>query len=345
MGNNLLNFVQSNSPDGGFLQSEHWRNFQQAWGRKTQNICVSDDEGEFIAFANIIEHTLPIVGSYFYVPRGPIVQVQSSKFKVQSFFKDIIELAKKNKIGWVRIDPSSEGTLDIIKENLPGGIKIKKSAVDMQPREILVLDISKSGEDLLGQMKQKTRYNIRLAEKKGVCVSHSMEHGTWNTEQIEEFLKLVKITSERDKIASHPENYYRKMFEVIPSEILKIYVAEYEGKVIGANLVLFFGNTATYMHGASDNEHRNVMAPYLLQWQQILDAKKAGCVKYDLGGVKTHSMEHGTWNKSWEGLTRFKAGFAPDSKPIEFPGSYDAILNPTKYNLYRFIQKAKKIIR
>jgi peptidoglycan pentaglycine glycine transferase (the first glycine) len=339
MENNLLNFVQSNSPDGGFLQSVYWRKFQEAWGRKTFELSEKDENNSTLIYAYMIVHTLPVVGDYFYVPRGPIVQVQSSKFKVQSFFKDIIELAKKNNIGWVRIEPTNENILRAIKENLPGGVKIKKAAVDMQPREILILDISKNEEVLLGQMKQKTRYNIRLAEKKKANVFTSRDK-----KYIDEFCRLVHITAERDKITAHPENYYRKMFEIIPSDILKLYIAEYEGEVIVANLVLFFGNTATYMHGASDNKHRNVMAPYLLQWQQILDAKAAGCEKYDFGGIKTHSMEHGTWNKSWEGLTRFKTGFASDIKPIEFPGSYDIILNPTKYNLYRVIQRAKKII-
>ncbi len=211
--------------------------------------------------------------------------------------------------------------------------------MDVQPREILVLDISKSEEEILAGMKQKTRYNIKLAEKRGVKVYNSREE-----KYIEKFCRLVGITSERDKIKSHPENYYRKMFETIPDDILKLYVAEYEGKIICANVVSFFGKTATYMHGASDNIHREVMAPYLLQWQAILDAKKAGCEKYDFGGIKSHNIEHGAWNKSnWEGITKFKTGFAPNTDSIEFPGCWDIVLNSNKYNLYRMLQKIKKI--
>jgi lipid II:glycine glycyltransferase (peptidoglycan interpeptide bridge formation enzyme) len=85
------------------------------------------------------------------------------------------------------------------------------------------------------------------------------------------------------------------------------------------------------------------MAPHLLQWRQILDAKKAGCERYDFGGVRTHNMEHGTWNNSWAGITKFKTGFAPDAQPIRFPGCYDIILKPAKYNLYRALQKIKRI--
>ncbi|MFH0929911.1 MAG: peptidoglycan bridge formation glycyltransferase FemA/FemB family protein [Candidatus Moraniibacteriota bacterium] len=337
MKNRPLDFIQQNSPDGGFLQSEYWRKFQESVGRKACTFFADEDD-EMIAYANVITHTLPIAGDYFYVPRGP-TQVKSEKLKVKShnsklkvFFDDLIDLAGKNNIGWIRIEPNSEEELKLIQENLLKGLKIKKSAVDMQPREILVLDISKSEEEILSQMKQKTRYNIRLAEKKGVRIFTTREE-----KYIEDFLRLVEITAERDKITSHPESYYRKMLETIPGDVLKLYVAEYEGKIIVANLVLFFGKTTTYMHGASDSEYRNVMAPYLLQWQQILDAKKAGCEKYDFGGIKTAS------SNSWAGITKFKQGFAPDAKPIQFPGCYDIILKPGKYNLYRALQKIKRI--
>lgn len=350
MDNKLLKFIMTNSPDGGFLQSEYWRKFQESVGRKIYNISSINDSGELVAYANIITHNLPIVGQYFYIPRGPVL-TQNSKLKTQShstklktFFSDSINLAKKNNIGWIRIEPNSESDLNLIQENLPDRAKIKKSSVDIQPKEILVLDISKSEEELLAQMKQKTRYNIRLSQKRGVCVSHNMEHEIWSKKYMEEFLRLIRITSQRDKITLHPENYYRQMFKTIPPEILKLYVAEYGGKIIAANIISFFKKTATYMHGASDNVHRDVMAPYLLQWQAIQDAKKAGCERYDFGGVKIWKMEQGTWSKkNWEGITRFKVGFAPETKSIEFPGCQDIVLNPKKYFLYIFLQKAKKI--
>ena len=216
----------------------------------------------------------------------------------------------------------------------------------MQPREILILDILKSEEEILAGMKQKTRYNIKLSQKRGVSVKaiYNFQFPI-SKPYIEEFLRLVKITAKRDKITSHPESYYRKMFEAIPSDILRFYIAEYEGKIIAANLVLFFGKTATYMHGSSDNEHRNLMAPYLLQWQAIQDAKKSGCIKYDLGGVKTNKISNFKFqiSNSWGGITKFKTGFAPDVKPVQFPGCYDIILKPAKYNLYRVLQKIKRI--
>lgn len=339
MEDRTLNFMQANSPDGGFLQSVYWQKFQESVGRKTFRLEENDENGGIVIFSNAIVHTLPAVGDYFYIPRGPVLEIpnkiQISNSKIKNFLASLVKLARENKIGWIRIEPNDREDLSLIGENLPRGVKIKKSAVDMQPREILVMDISGSEEELLAGMKQKTRYNIRLAEKKGVKISALQDN-----KEIDDFLKLVEITSKRDKITAHPESYYRKMFDVIPPEVLKLYVARYEGKIICANLVLFFGGTATYMHGASDNEYRNVMAPYLLQWQQIRDAKKERCTRYDFGGVKVKNES----GKSWAGVTKFKTGFAPETKPVEFPGCWDIIINPFKYNLYRILQKIKKII-
>ena len=226
-------------------------------------------------------------------------------------------------------------------------------------------------------MKSKARYNIRLAEKKGISlrITNKYEYTNGNRKDFNEFLRLTKIMAKRQGITPHPDEYYTKMLEIIPAEMLKLYVAEYEGRVIAANLMVFYpvkysqsesgkagfngvnGDTATYLHGASDDDYRNVMAPYLLQWRAIQEAKQKGCTKYDFGGVKTTLSSSTSPTSpsipllrkerevgSWSGITRFKIGFAPDTKPIEFPGSYDIVISPMKYWLYRFIQKIKSIL-
>ena len=141
--------------------------------------------------------------------------------------------------------------------------------------------------------------------------------------------------AKRNKIVAHPADYYRKMFEAIPEGICKLYLAEYQNKVICANLVIFYGRVCTYLHGASDDEYRNVMAPFFLQWRQICDARVAGCQKYDFGGINT---------KTGEGITRFKSSFSPVTASVKFPGCYDIILDKRKYWLYRSIQKVKSFI-
>lgn len=280
-------------------------------------------------WANIIEHKLPIVGRYFYAPRWPSYKIQFS------IFNELFELARKEKIEWIRIEPENEESLNSIKENISH--KIVKAPHNMQPKEVFVIDITKSEEDLLNEMKQKTRYNINLAQKRGVSVRViSNETPNSNDQIVDRFIEMVDLTAKRKGVNFHPGDYYRMMIKTIPGKILKLYVAEFNNKIIAANLVVFFGKNAIYLHGATDDEYRNVMAPYLLQWQAILDAKKAGCEKYDFGGVKTE-----TDNNSWSGITKFKLGFSPGTKPIEFMGSYDIIINPIKYCLYRTIQKIK----
>ncbi|MFA6973267.1 MAG: peptidoglycan bridge formation glycyltransferase FemA/FemB family protein [Parcubacteria group bacterium] len=359
---NINEFIQKNSPDGGFLQSEQWRKFQEATGKKTFNVS-----GENF-WANIVEHRLPLVGKYLYIPRGPIchpertlseqseskgeskdlIQVDSSvasRGETSLGMTKLVDLAKQEKAGWIRFDANDSLTLDIIRENW----RVVKAPHDMQPKEVFVIDINKNEEDLLSGMKSKTRYNIKLAEKKGVSVraitkiqdtitKQKTNSNIQNTNYFNEFLRLVKVTAKRDGITPHPDSHYQKMFTTIPDKNLKLYVAEYENKIIAANLVVFYGDTATYLHGASDNENRNVMAPFLLQWRQIQDAKKSGCTRYDFGGVSTIG------NKDWAGITKFKTGFSPNTQPLEFPGSFDIVLSPMKYNAYRIIQKLKSLL-
>jgi lipid II:glycine glycyltransferase (peptidoglycan interpeptide bridge formation enzyme) len=335
--------------DNNFLQSDIWRKFQEAVGHKTFVIKTDD------FYAGIIEHQLPVVGKYLYTPRGPLMgisnfkfqisnEIQSSNDKIKKGIQCLIELAKKNSAGWIRIDPENEEALNLIRKSTK--FKINKAPHDMQPRELFVMGITKSEEELLTGMKSKTRYNIKLATrnlKLTTCLTRQKK-------DIEKFLRLIQVTEKRKGIRFHPGSYYRKMIETIPEDILRLYVAEYENKVIAVNLVIFYGDTATYLHGATDDEYRNVMAPYLLQWQAILGAKKLGYNFYDFGGIKTEDQGSkfnppagGQNSGGWSGITKFKLGFAPNTEPVIFPGSYDIIIERKKYYLYRVIQKIKNV--
>lgn len=316
--------MEKNSPDGGFLQSDWWKKFQSSVGRKTLNI-----KGENF-WANIIEHKLPLVGKYFYIPRGNIFKIKDKD--VRNYFDNLVILARENKIGWIRIEPASQEVLEITKKNI--SLPIVKAPHEMQPKELFIIDCTRSEEELLAEMKPKTRYNIRLAEKKGVKIIISKEK-----KYVDRFCELVEITSNRQGIKSHPRSHYQKMLEIIPEENIKLYNAEFEGKIVTANIVLFFENTVTYLHGASDDEYRNVMAPYLLQWRQIQDAKKFGAEGYDFGGVKTNTADN-----NWAGITKFKKGFSPTTPAIEFPGAYDIIVNPLKYKAYLILRKLKSLL-
>lgn len=335
--------------DKNFLQSEHWRKFQEAVGRKTfyvSSSCSSPSgrgchevtgEGDLgtLFSASIVEHILPIVGKYLYSPKGPIMEHGAWSVEQKTGMQKLVELAKKEDAGWIRIEPESKELLELIRENISENVV--KAPHDMQPRELFVLDISKTTENLLCEMKTKTRYNVGIAAKKSVVITNSSLATDEEKElYLHAFLRLTKEMAKRHGISAHPDEYYQKMIEILPSEMLRIYVAKYDGKIIAANLVLFYGDTVTYLHGASGSLHRNLMAPFSLQWQAILDAKALGYAKYDFGGIKTVNGAN-----SWEGITTFKTGFSTKTKPVVFPGSYDIIINPRKYWVYRGLQAAK----
>ncbi len=324
-----IQFLQTNTRDGGFLQSKEWLRFQQSTGKRIfyfeADTCV----------AHVIEHTLPWVGKYWYIPRGPVIagNIADNKQQAGECIRDIIAKAKQENVGWIRIEPTDESALHIWQEEC--GMVIKKALHDTQPREILVISIEEDEQTLLSKMKSKTRYNIRLAEKKGVKVFTSRAQA-----HIDEFCDLVEMTAKRDGIISHPREYYQKMFRVLRNDMLKLYIAEYDGKIIAGNLVVVFGKYTTYMHGASSNVCREVMAPYLLQWRQIQDAKQNGCEYYDFGGVKTGNAEN-----TWAGITRFKQGFAPYQTTTYFAGTYDIVVRAKRYGAYLILQKMKSLYK
>ena len=180
-------------------------------------------------------------------------------------------------------------------------------------------------------MKSKTRYNIRLADKKGVTVrplDNPQEHAA--------FFALVDATAYRKGVRFHAHAHYRAILAHLPHDMVTLYGAFYRDTLIAANIVTFYGGTATYLHGATSDEYRDVMAPFALQWQAIGDAIARGCVWYDFGGVFPHTDDDGR-----RGITRFKTGFAPHVPPYVTAGSYDMIISPMTYAAYRTMRRVR----
>ncbi len=307
-----------------FLQSEEWFLFQKTFGKKIFSFNKKD-----ISAKGIFERA-PFVGRYLYIPKGPIFSpMEDDKESVNENIQQIILQAKKEKVRWIRIEPENESTLEVIQKNFSG--KIVKSPRSIQPQEIFVIDITKEKELILAQMKPKTRYNIRLAEKRGVKIFTTREE-----KYKQAFYDLVVKTSDRKKIYPHSKAYYEKFFDVFSETLCQLFIAEYEGKVLAANICIFFQGRAIYLHGGSSDEARDVMAPYLLQWRQIEYAKNSGCTEYDFGGV--HLVSENEDTNDWSGITRFKRGFSPHTKSRLFPGTYDIILHPMMYTVYRIFR-------
>lgn len=280
---------------GHFLQSEEWGEFQKSLGR------------EVFRVDGVLVTKLPLVfdKSYFYCGGCLTFDV-----------KQLGDLAKKENAVFFKFEPMEEDKA-LAHELIKAGFA--KSKKEVQPHKTVILDVTKSEEELLGKMHGKTRYNIRLAQKQGIQVSDS--------QKTEAFWELLQKTAQRDKFYTHPREYYKKLSEL---PFAKLFVAEYRSKVIAANLVVFYKGRATYLHGASDYEGRNLMAPYLLHWETIKYAKENGFSEYDFWGVD---------EKKWPGVTRFKKGFG--GREVEYIGAYDYIFQPFWYTLYNLWQVIK----
>ena len=201
---------------------------------------------------------------------------------------------------------------------------------NIQPPRTIIIDIRKGEEEILGRMKQKTRYNIRLAEKKGVSVR------AWD--DIDSFHKMMLVTGDRDSFGIHSPEYYRRAYELFrPEGMCELLVAEYEGKPLAALMVFGRGRRAWYFYGASTDEERNRMPTYLLQWEAINWAKMHGCQEYDLWGVPDEDEKtlESNFEKRHDGLWgvyRFKRGFGGELKRVA--QAMDRVYNPLLYWAY-----------
>jgi lipid II:glycine glycyltransferase (peptidoglycan interpeptide bridge formation enzyme) len=329
----LNNFIKSAGDQLGaeFLESWSWGEIRKAEGQKVLRIGAreSGPNGPVKAAATLIKTSL--FGSYFYwySPRGPV-----GEGKAKEFLLEAVKNLDPRAIFW-RFEPeplfkpsslSSEGIkiADEIKVK-EGKIKIKKT-LNLQPAQTLFLDLSRSEEELLAAMRQKTRYNIRLAEKKGVTVNGG------GLKDMAELQRLLRLTGERDKFRLHSRRHYENLLKT-GGGVIKLFLARYQEKNIAAALVSFFGGRATYLHGASDNASREVMAPHSLQWEIIKRAKKAGYKYYDFYGLDA---------VKWPGVTRFKLGFG--GRTVGYPGTFDAVYRPVIYNFYQLARKLKRLI-
>ena len=241
------------------------------------------------------------------------------------FLEEIRQIAKQAKSIFLKIEPPIHSHFLKSFFNKPAN-KFTKSKKEIQVSETLVLDTNKPEQELLNQMHQKTRYNIKLAQKKGVIIQLAEPSDQL---AMETFLELLKVTADRDKFHLHNQEYYLKMWQVLGKEgMVRLFLARHQDKVIAANLVCFFGSTVTYLHGASDYKFRDLMAPYLLQWEAISQAKKIGFRYYDFWGVD---------EKKWPGVTRFKMGFSGER--VSSLGAFDLVFRPIWYQTYNLARR------
>jgi len=281
-----------------FLQSYDWGEFQEKVADKAWRLGVIVDD-ELVATATIIKKALPMGKSYFYCPRGPVI-IKSEKLKAERIlnflFKEIENIAAQEGAMFLRFEPTFNFELSTF--NL-------RQTLDVQPSKTLIMDLRQSADESLKQMHSKTRYNIKLAEKKGVEI---IEAGI---DRFDEFWRLICETRDRDEFRTHGIDYYKEMLKPDRHSI-KLLFAQYLNNIIGTGIFSLFGDMVSYLHGGSANCDRQVMAPYLMHWYVIKLAKAKGYKYYDLNGID---------EKKWPGVTRFKLGFNGQEKDDEVFGS------------------------
>lgn len=299
--------------ENNLFQSLNWLAFQEEYGRKL--VYFNNATG--------IVLNLPLGKKFIWIQKGPRL-ISNFEFQISNLPKGTV---------FIRIEPENITEKDKISHKIKKVTGTSLMCGQKSPAATRVLDISQSEEEIMAQMKPKTRYNIRLSEKKGVEVK------MLDSEDI--FYELLVQTAKRDKgYAPHEKSYYAKMIKDLgKNDVVHIFVAEYQGEFLAAIMVSFFGEVATYLHGGFNESHRNLMAPYLCQWEAIKYAKSKGCKYYDFWGV----AESDDAEDPWAGITRFKEGFGGEK--VICSGSYDIVLNKFWYNLLTFIARVRKALK
>lgn len=317
-------FVAQNN--GSFLQSWDWGDWQKHNGRTTYRFFVAD-EGRIQLSAQVIEHTVPHLDwKYLYVPYGPIIGDQIANSKKQIVVKGLVDQLKQKfpSAIFIRLEPA---------QSLSPISYLLKPTPHIQPGKTLVLDLMKSEDELLAAMHPKTRYNIKVAQKHGVSIAIKDELSDIGAE-------LISATAVRQSYKSQPAQYFIDLVKFLRDSqnarasvnqgkgnlSLRPYQAKFGELVLAVAIMIDFGKTRTYLFGGTSSEQKNVMAPYALHWQAILDAKAAGLTSYDFWGIET---ARGTT----PGFVRFKLGFG--GQQIEYPSCVDLINRPLQYQIYK----------
>ncbi len=291
-----------------FLQSRIWERFQQAAGKRTARADNS----------LLVEARTPL-GPYWYAPR-PVIDDR---------FLAAARSAAQGAL-FVRVDP----------ESVPDGFDRSSlhAAAPTQPQDSLILSLQPA-DQLLATFHEKTRYNIRLAERKGVTVTESADPAS---KELMAFLTLTAGTSERQAFNYHSGDYYRKLIETMgPGNDERItastLTAWQDGTPVAALIALWTAETAIYLHGASSYAHRALMGPHLLQFTAMQRAVALGCTAYDFWGI---APEDAPDSHPWAGVTRFKLGFGGER--VRYPDSFELVLDPLRYRLYRLARRVRR---
>lgn len=332
-------FIAKNQPYN-FLQSFYWGEFLKSEGKDVRYFELY--EGKTLQAVVLVEKKMMARGVFYFESLwGPVWSRNLAGSLTSELLKNFYLFFKSSGDGvfWRLSPPASVLISPRYLESsyyFESGYSEDSSSLNFfpslaktrPPQKTLVVDLTKSEEAILDEMKAKTRYNINLSKRKEIEISWSRK-----VKDLKDFWKLNLVTAERGRFTAHDFNHYLRLLKaksINPENHIEVVVASHKGKVVSANLVLFFNKVAFYLHGASSNEHRNLMSTYLLHFEIMKKAKAEGFEFYDFWGID---------EKKWPGVTKFKEGFGGKSK--DYPPLYELPLKNYYYKLYRLYKAVR----
>ncbi len=323
------NSFVAESPAGHILQSSQWGQLKKRFGWQVARLAIEiEDEGQWQAGAQVLFRPLG-PWTVAYAPKGPITDWANEEL-TQALLEALHRLCRQRRAILLKIEPDLAEDAALARRLTDLGFRASPQTI--QPPCTILVDLTPDPDEILARMKSKTRYNIRLAGRKGVTV----REGT--AEDLAGFYRLMRTTAERNDFGIHSRSYYETAHHLfVPQGLARLFLATFEGQVLAGIMAFAFDQRAWYMYGASSDEHRDLMPNYLLQWEAIQWAKERGCRTYDLWGIPDEDEEtleeeftkrsDGLW-----GVYRFKRGFG--GQVVHYLGAYDYVYSPALYWLY-----------
>jgi lipid II:glycine glycyltransferase (peptidoglycan interpeptide bridge formation enzyme) len=326
-------------PDPHLLQSWEWGAVKSKYGWRASHLIWRNDPGQVVAAAQVLERRLrfPLLSSLpvIYVPKGPLLDWSKTQLRAEVLL-GLGDYAADRGAIFIKIDPNVPLGVGFTGEegsrSNPLGEQVRRtlreggwrfSREQIQFRNTMTIDLKAPEDELLAEMKQKTRYNVRLAGRRGVIVRPG------GVDDLDLLYRIYSETAVRDGFAIRNREYYQTVWgDFINQELAQPFIAEVEDQPVAGLIAYRFGATAWYLYGMSRDLHRDKMPNYLLQWEAMRWAKTQGCSTYDLWGAPTEASED---DPLW-GVYRFKAGFG--AQVLRTIGAWDLPKRPALYAAY-----------
>jgi lipid II:glycine glycyltransferase (peptidoglycan interpeptide bridge formation enzyme) len=296
------------------LQSKKWGDFRRKTG-----VEVVDVNNGFQMTIHPIPKTSFTIG---YIPKCNV--------PTDDVLEKLVRIGKEKRCIFIKIEPNVIKSPDNEVRNTK--YDIRKSSHPLFTQYTFHLDLTQSEGELLKDMKPKTRYNIKIAQKNGVTVKEET-----SDEAFETYLRLSEETWKRQKFYGHTAKYHRLMWNTLRSDLAHLLIAYYKNEPLTAWIVFLYEDVLYYPYGASSLEHKDVMASNLMMWETIRWGKKHGAKLFDMWGSLGPNPDP---NDSWYGFHKFKEGYGGEL--VEFVGSYDLVLNSLLYRLYTILHPVRQ---